>query len=322
MHHLQIAVLRGGPSEEYQVSMKTGAAVIASLERKGYKVKDITISKQGEWLENGLVKDPDTFLQSVDKVFVALHGAYGEDGQVQKILQRHNIPFTGSRSFSSALAFNKAMTKKALLSYGIQTPEFAELSKDNLDTYKTDTINIQNCFGPEYIIKPINSGSSHGVRIVRAGESLSEAVAASLEQYDQILIEELIRGREATCATLENYRSNQIYVFPVMEIIPERDHQFFDHEAKYNGRTQEICPANFSFSERTKIAEVASFVHETLDLSQYSRSDFMVNKNGVYFLEVNTLPGLTSESLYPKAAASVGLNYDDLIVHLIDSASY
>lgn len=320
MSHRQIAVLRGGPSEEYQVSMNTGSEVLSALKRLGYKTKDITITKQGEWLDGGLVRAPESILESIDLVFVALHGRYGEDGEVQKILQRLNIPFTGSRAFSSAIAFNKALTKKSLIGFGILMPDWRELSSDE-DLNLSEAINdVKSAFGPEYIIKPVASGSSFGVSMVRAGEDLETAIRKALETHEKILVEEFIRGREATCATLENFRNDDIYIFPSVEIIPPRDSLFFDTNVKYNGQTVEICPSRFSYGERAKLAEITALVHQTLDLSQYSRSDYIINNNGVYFLEVNTLPGLTTESLYPKAAAAVGLNYDQLIVHLVETA--
>jgi len=321
MSHLQVAVLRGGPSVEYAVSMNTGSEVLKALAASGFNTKDIIITKQGEWLDRGLVKSPEAALQAVDVVFIALHGAYGEDGAVQRILQRLGIPFTGSRAFPSAIAFNKNLTKKSLAAHDILTPESVEVSADDLDEVVTISSNILDSFGPEYIVKPVASGSSFGVEHIRPGQSLEEAIRTALLDSDRILVEEFIRGREATCATLEDFRNDKIYVFPAVEIITPRDRQFFDTESKYNGQTSEICPSRFSYGDRAKIAEVAGLVHDVLDLTQYSRSDFIVSDKGVYFLEVNTLPGLTSESLYPKAAAAVGLDINALVRHLVETAT-
>ncbi len=321
MNHLQVAVLRGGPNEAYSISMKSGAAVIESLLKSNYRVKDIIVTKQGEWLEDGVVKNPELVLKSVDLAFIALHGEYAEDGQVQKILQRHNIPFTGSNSFSSAIAFNKDLTKKTLSPYGVLMPESKLITKDDESSLDSIAKEITDSFGPEYIIKPAKNGSSLGIKLVRAGENLTKAIEGSLETYDDILVEEFIRGREASCATLENFRNDLIYVFPSIEVIVSRDHQFYNTTAKTDSSSLEICPATFSYGERAKIAEITALAHQALHLSQYSRSDFIINKNGVYFLEVNTLPSLGSESLYPKTAAAVGLKFDDLVVHLIQTAT-
>ncbi len=321
MNHLRVAVLRGGPSEEYQVSMRTGATVLAALYEKQYQVKDIVITRNGEWLDGGLVRTPESALKAIDVVFVALHGAFGEDGEVQKILQRLRIPFTGSRAFPSAVAFNKTLTKKALAGVGVKTPRYREVQAGTEENILDLVQNIQNEFGPEYILKPVASGSSFGVTLVPPGGNLADALVESFKIHDRILIEEYIRGKEATVATLENFRNDSLYVFPAVEIVPPSTVQFFSTDSKYNGTTTEICPARFSYSERTKISEIAAAVHRELDLAQYSRSDFILGDDGVYFLEVNTLPGLTPESLYPKAAAAVGLKLEDLVVHLIEHAT-
>ncbi len=321
MNHLQVAVLRGGPSEEYHISMKTGHAVLEALAKSGYRTKDIIISKQGEWLERGLVRAPENTLDAVDVVFIALHGAFGEDGEVQKIIQRLGIPFTGSRSFASALAFNKNMTKEALKKHEVLMPEDVLVTIDDIDELISIAANINDSFGPEYIIKPVASGSSFGVEHVHLGQSLSEALAESLHNYDRVLVEEFIRGKEATSAVLENFRDDSLYVFPAVEIIPSRDFQYFTTQAKYDGSTIEICPARFSYGERDTINSVSALVHDILNLSQYSRSDFIIGEKGVYFLEVNTLPGLTPQSLYPKATASVGLELQQLVDHLVNTAN-
>jgi D-alanine-D-alanine ligase len=321
MSHLQVAVLRGGPSEEYQVSMKTGATVLQALAENGYQTKDIVITRQGQWLDRGLVKDPENALLAIDVVFIALHGTYGEDGEVQKIIQRQGIPFTGSRSFASAVAFNKQLTKDSLKDHGVLMAQHREISRDLESEVVTITNEIKEKFGKEYIIKPTSSGSSFGVEFVGEDESLENAIRKSLDKYEKIMVEEFIRGREATSATLEKFRDQEVYVFPTIEIITPKDAQFFSTDSKYDGRTLEICPSNFSYSDREKIAEISALVHKALDLSQYSRSDFIVNDNGIYFLEVNTLPGLTNESLYPKAAASVGLDINQLIAHLVENAT-
>lgn len=321
MSHARVAVLRGGPSVEHAVSMRTGGTVLAALASLGYYAKDVVITKNGDWLDGGVVRAPESILKAIDVVFIALHGEYGEDGQVQKLLQRLNIPFTGSRAFPSAVAFNKDLTKRSLESAGVLMPKHRNVSFDEKSETVTIADSIMSEFGPEYIIKPTASGSSFGVQFVSQGQSLAEALDEALLENGRVLVEEFIRGKEATAATLENFRNDSIYVFPTVEIVTPRHTQFFDTESKYNDQTQEICPSRFSYAERSTIEEVAALVHKTLDLTQYSRSDFMVADGKVYFLEVNTLPGLTAESLYPKAAAAVGLDVTKLIEHLIENAT-
>ncbi len=322
MSNLRIAVLSGGPSAEYDISMKTAGAVLSSLQRQNYLFKNITITKKGEWLENGIIKNTEQALCDVDIVFLAMHGEYSEDGEVQKILQRMNIPFTGSRSLPSAIAFNKKLTKQTLLAYDILMPRhYALNSSDSAFDIDSVVSDIQAQFGPEYMIKPVATGSSIGARMVREGESLKKAITEAFLENNLLLVEEYIRGKEASCAVLENFRSENIYSFPTVELVYPPHFQFFTKEAKYSGDSQAICPSRFSYDERSMIEDVSAKVHDALGLSQYSRSDFIVRDGKAYFLEVNSLPGLTPQSIFPKAAESVGVTFDQLIDHLIKTAT-
>ena len=321
MTNQRVAVLRGGPSEEYSVSMKTGRAVLDALDRNNIPSKDIIITKSGEWLEEGKVKPIGSVLGGVDIVFLALHGGFAEDGEVQKILQSFGVPFTGSSSLPSALAFNKSLTKDILGKEGILTPQHRVIRNTELQELDQIIVEIDEKFGPEYIIKPTASGSSISTEFIRSRFSLQEGIERLLEQYDSIIVEEFIRGREATVAVLENFRNKDLYTFPIVEIIPPRKFPFYNYEAKYSGETQIVCPSNFSYTERDLLQNITEHIHKTLNLSQYSRSDFIVRDNKIYFLEVNTLPGLTNESIFPKAAKTVGLEFDDLITHLLVTAS-
>ncbi len=321
MNHKRVTILRGGPSAEYEVSMRSGANVLRALQKHYTTVTDVVITKQGDWIYGGLVRPPEQVLAATDVVFIALHGTYGEDGEVQKLIQRHNIPFTGSRSLPSAIAFNKHLTKETLKQYGVRMPDHHVITADQIEDLATIVQDLSERFGPDYFVKPLASGSSVGVEFVREGDDLASVLQQALTQSDRVLVEEYIRGREATCGVLEGYRDQDYYLFPTIEIIPPREYDFFTTEAKYNGKTEEICPGNFSYTERIAIAELTELVHKALGLSQYSRSDFIVRNGQPYFLEVNTLPGLTAESLLPKAAAAVGMSYEELVVYLIETAT-
>lgn len=321
MSYRRIAVLRGGPSEEYSVSMLSGEKVLGALQKLERPYKDIIISKGGEWIENGFVKKPEMALEAVDIVFIALHGTYGEDGQVQRILERKKIPFTGSRALSSAIAFNKELTKQTLKRSGIKMPRHRKIDKTDLVNLDEEINHIFSEVGNELFVKPLASGSSFGTRYVPSKEILRTTIVELLIQYEQILVEEYIRGREATVGVLNNFRSADIYALPAIEIVPPNGSALFSNENKYNGTTEEIVPGRFSYSEKAKLSEIAQLVHKAIDCKQYSRSDFIVRDGEVYFLEINTLPGLTSESLFPKAAAAIGLEYHQLIQHLVDNAS-
>ena len=195
----RVAVVRGGPSSEYEVSMATGTGVIDALKKLGYTVSDITVSKKGEWLVNGMVKKPEQALMTTDVVFIAMHGAYGEDGTIQRICERLHIPFTGSNSFPSSLAFNKDTTKRALLPHNIKTPKHVKITEQMIDDIDGLTYLIKNSFGPEYVLKPTSSGSSHGVIMANNAAELRTAILQMATNEGDFMIEERIRGREATC---------------------------------------------------------------------------------------------------------------------------
>jgi len=316
----RVAVLRGGPSEEYAVSMQTGSGVLGALRALGYNYKDITITKKGDWLENGFIKSPDQALEAVDAVFLALHGTYGEDGQIQRMLQRKRIPFTGSRALSSGIAFNKELTKHTMKPHGLKMPKHRRVSRSELPQLKEEIPIIFADLGTELFVKPIANGSSLGARHAPTHDILFNALQELLQEYEEVLVEEFIRGKEATVAVLDNFRNQAIYVLPVIEIIPPNGTPMFSHTDKYNGQTQEIVPGRFSYHEKSQLLEAAELVHRVIDCKHYSRSDFIVKDGEIFFLEVNTLPGLTTESLFPKAAKAVGLEYNQLIEHLIERA--
>lgn len=320
MKNLRVAVLRGGPSEEYDVSLQTGRGVLDSLSRRGTSVIDVLVNKQGEWNINGFIRRPEEALAGVDVVFIALHGSYGEDGTVQRILDRVGVAYTGSRAYPSAIALNKILTKDVLRPVGVRMPAHLRVSAAGTDIRRV-AATIESLFGPSYVVKPITGGSSIGTVIAHGVHELIRALQIALATREDVMVEELINGREATVGVVEGLRGQDHYVLPTIEIVPPAAHGFFDYEVKYNGQTEEICPGRFSEAEKNKLSEAALGAHRLLGLSQYSRSDFIVDKKGdIYFLETNTLPGLTKESLIPKALSAVGHSYDDFIWHLVNTA--
>jgi D-alanine-D-alanine ligase len=212
------------------------------------------------------------------------------------------------------------MTKDVMREHGIKMAPHMTVSSESRGNVHGIASAIGGMFGPQYVIKPVASGSSVGTMMVENPALLPQALDDALSIYDQVLVEKRIAGREATCGVLDRFRGEETYVLPPIEIVPPESAAFFTNAAKYDGSTDEICPGRFARRETEEMERVARLVHETLGLSQYSRSDFMVAKDGVYFLEVNTLPGLTSESLFPKAMVAVGSTYEELVRHLIQDA--
>ncbi len=320
MHNIRVAVLRGGPSDEYPISLETGAGVLAALDRSRFDPIDIVITKRGEWLIDGRERLPEQVLHAVDVVFNALHGAYGEDGTVQRILDRYKVKYTGSKALASGIAMNKGLTKDMLKDTGIKMAPHMIVRRDALHDVHAISNKIVDRFGPQYVIKPVSSGSSVGTMMVKNPALLPQALTDALKNFEEVIVEARIEGREATCGVVENYRDTALYALPPIEIVPPPHAEFFDREVKYSGETEEICPSRFNHETKATLEAWAKLAHETLDLSQYSRSDFIVAPDGIYFLEVNTLPGLTPNSLLPKAILAVGGTYKDFITHLLIDA--
>lgn len=323
MHKPRIGVLRGGPSNEYDVSLNSGASVLFALRNQLehlYHARDILIDKKGAWHLDGVEIAPETISSKIDVAFNALHGSYGEDGKVQDFLEAHGIPFTGSGSLGSAVGMNKILTKKICADHGIKSPYWKEVSSDSVRA-DVDAVaqQIFTTFILPAVIKPNSSGSSVGVSIVRNFAELVSALESAALHDDTILIEEFIPGIEATCGVVEGFRGHELYALPPVEIRPMT--AFFDYEAKYQGKSEEIVPATFSDSIKKTLEDLSGKIHRALGLRHYSRSDFIIHpRRGIYMLEVNTLPGLTAESLVPKSLRAVGSDVHELVEHLIGLA--
>jgi len=313
-----IAVLRGGPSSEYEVSLKTGKSVITTLQDV-YRVIDITIDKQGVWHKQGVEVEPIKVLRGVDVVFNAMHGEYGEDGQVQDLLQSLNVPFTGPKKLAAVISINKIKTKEIYESYDIKTPDYRVVEKgEDITSVATEIVRE---FRMPVVVKPADKGSSVGISVATNFKELESALSVAFQSCNIILIEEHIKGKEGTVGVVEGLRDQALYTLPSVEIIPPSDKNFFDYEAKYGGETEEVCPGNFTQKEKEVMNEYARKAHEILGLRHYSRTDFMIHQTrGIFALETNALPGLTAESLLPKALDAVGITYKDFLVHVIELA--
>ncbi len=318
MHRFRVGVVRGGPSSEYDVSLNTGASILQHIDREKYNPVDVLIDKRGLWHIGGLPISEERALRQVDVVVNAMHGEYGEDGTVQRLFEQFRVPHTGSGSLASAIAFNKGLTKHALRNAGVKMAPHRMLGvEDDLDR---TLINIFRTLPQPSVIKPIAAGSSVGVTIAHNFDEFTIGVHHAFEISPKVMVEEFIKGREATVGVVDDFRGEKLYALFPIEIIPPVHKKFFDYEAKYGGETEEICPGNFSAAEKDELQRLAKLVHETIGLSHYSRSDFIVSRRGIYFLEVNTLPGMTNESLVPKAVRAAGSSLAHFIDHLIQLA--
>lgn len=313
-----VSVLRGGPSREHSVSLQTGHAFITGLHPERYTVRDIYIDKDGSWHERGRPVTPDQVLRFTDVAIIGLHGEYGEDGEVQKLLERFGTPYTGSDSFASFVAMHKVLAKEKAKEHGLLTPRYAFIEEgSDIEAAVREAVRT---FPMPVVVKPVRWGSSVGVSLLTGYLPVYETVRQLLaEGAGGVLIEEYIRGTEATAGVVEGLRDMRLYPLPPVEIVPPES-DFFSYESKYNGTSKEICPARLPKTLNEELARQAQVMHDALGLRHYSRSDFIVSPRGIYYLETNTLPGLTKESLFPKSLAAVGVSFPDFVDHVVGLA--
>ena len=295
----------GGSSSEKNISIKTANAIIASISNK-YSIEPINITFDGDF----------SFLKQVKKrdvIFNALHGGSGENGDIQSILEMNGLIYTGSDSKASRTCMNKHLSKLVAQSEGIKVPRWI-LYKDNDDNKQKLFNSSENKFSYPLIIKPNNEGSTVGLAKVDSKEEIGIAISSALEFSNEIMIEEYISGREITVGILGNR------ALPIVEIFPEKD--LFDYECKYlDGMSKYEVPANLDKDLAIKIQKDAIKIHESIGCRHYSRVDFMLDKdNNYYFLEINSLPGMTSTSLLPMAAKEAGLEFNQLINIILNMA--
>jgi len=317
MTAIRVGVLRGGVSNEYDVSLKTGGNVLNVLPKNKYKGVDILMEKDGALIINGRSLKFADLPQHVDVVFNALHGEFGEDGRVQQLLESIGIPYTGSSAMPSSLGMNKVISKEFAERAGMAVPKHLLLKREEVTDIPELSFDLFKTISQPRIIKPIFGGSSIGMTFASNLGKLKEGIEKGFEHEDTIMLEEHILGKEVTCGVVDNFRGQKSYALPVVEIQTPEENDFFDYDAKYSGKSREVCPAYISSDLKRKIEEMAVLIHEQLGLRHYSRSDFIIGRNNIYFIEVNTLPGLTEESLLPKSLEVIGLNMPDFVDHVI-----
>ena len=289
----KIAVLMGGPGEEKDVSLKSGQAIKKALNHNGYDVTSIILDTKLE----KLVKE----LLSVDLVFLGLHGNIGENGTIQGFLDALGIIYTGSGPLSSAICMDKNISKIIAKNNGIMTPKW-KLCDTVIDDAKMNY---------PVIVKPNGQGSTVGLRIAHNESELKPALEYAFNYDNSVLVEEYIQGRELTVMLIDGKAQ------PVCEIIPS--HEFYDYECKYTaGMSKYICPAEIDDNISNYVKKISENLFDLLKCENYSRADFrMDDQNKFWFLEMNTLPGMTDTSLAPISALVAGISFNELIDKIV-----
>lgn len=330
MNKLNVALLVGGTSPERQVSKASSKSIYKALTELGYNVKVFDPGLGVNQFTNiddyfieedkGVLKDENyikliasSLFDNIDVVFIGLHGKWGEDGALQSLLELRGIKYTGSSILASAIAMDKIYSKIMFRHFGVLTPNWIDLEKDNYNLSEVKSLIKEKIFYP-CIVKPNDSGSTIGLSKCKDESEIDSAIIEAFKYSSKILIEEFIPGRELTVAVINNK------TYPVLEIIPHSG--FYDYESKYTpGMTDYIVPADISNELSLHLQNQALLAFKALGCKTYSRVDFRVNeKNEAYVLEVNNLPGMTSTSLVPKMAKCAGLSFNELIDIILKDA--
>ncbi|RLE08293.1 D-alanine--D-alanine ligase [Candidatus Aerophobetes bacterium] len=298
----KICVLKGGISPEREISLKSGEAVERGLREAGYKTFSLD-SRDRNFFDQLVEERPDV-------VFIALHGTYGEDGTIQGWLELAGITYTGSGVLASALAMDKANSRRILISEGILFPRFRVVERG-----REDGISLK--FPLPWVVKPVRGGSTLGVSLVKEEGKLREALKEAF-RYDGscAIIEEYIRGREITVGIIDDPEPK---VLPIIEILSKNE--LYDYKAKYtDGFCEFVVPASLKKNEYLKVEEMALRVYRALGCRDFARIDMIVKDGEPYLLEVNTIPGMTEKSLLPRAAQAKGISFASLVEKIVKAA--
>jgi len=318
-----IAIICGGDSGEYEISIKSGRVVSEHLDKSKYngwlvEIKGEDWFYQGEDGKKYFIDKNDFSLTvkgeriSFDGVFNAIHGTPGEDGKMQGYLDMLDIPYTSCGVDSSALSFNKHLCNRFISAYGISVANSVVIRKGE----KVDRKQVIDNLGLPLFVKPARSGSSVGVSKVHKEDDFDEAVRKALAEDDQVLVEEYIEGRELACGLIN--KGEELIVFPLTEIISKKD--FFDYEAKYTeGLAHEVTPAKVDVEVEQDIKTLSAFLFRQMGCKGFVRFDYILSGKGLYFLEVNAIPGMTEASLLPQMANAFGMSITELFTIALDN---
>ena len=302
----RIGVLMGGASTERDISLKSGRAVYKVLKNKNYDVIPLDLTSEIEKEVISIIKKAD-----ISVAFITLHGRFGEDGTIQKILEKLRVPYTGSDQKASRIAMDKLASRKIFRRHNIAVPKFVIINKNKQYNFK---IIVKELRGFPVVVKPTTQGSSVGVSIVDNLEDLDKAISLAMQFDSKIIVEEYIKGRELTVGILQDKP------LPVIEIVPKEI--FFNYRAKYKSdATDYIVPAELPNNIYRKVQKIGLRAHRVIKCKDFSRTDLILDlENRPVVLEVNSIPGLTATSLLPKAALASNIDFSELCSRLIKLA--
>lgn len=328
---VRVGVLMGGTSAEREISLASGNSILKNLDRSRYDPIPIIIESSGAWVlptssrrrqRTCVAESAASILQrgGFDLILIALHGPRGEDGTVQGLLECFGMPYTGSGVLASALAMHKAKAKTVLERSGLLTPPACSIARTRpLPEIERTALDFASQVGLPVVAKPADSGSSFGVTLVHCDREIPSAVGLAREHGSEVLIERWISGKEVSCGVLGNAEQGSAEPLPVTEILPRGE--FFDFQNKYTpGEAAEYTPARLDETTTGKVQETAVRAHLALGCAGLSRVDMILHENDVFVLEVNTIPGMTENSLCPQQARAAGMGFGGLLDRIIELA--
>lgn len=317
MHRTAVGVLRGGVSDGYASSLRSGASVLQSLSPDAYDVRDILIDREGSWHVRGVRAEPVRALQGLDVVINALYNdGVGIEGGVAQVLRHAGVSYTGTRGATASLMLNRAWMREALRGKGIRMARAKNISHSGADVVQIAQ-DIFAEFGPPYVLKPVSAGNAVGARIVSTIYDLPEVLDDMFMQYDTLLVEEFIPGKNVSVGVIEAFRREPLYALPPTELIQPEGISIADVTLREKGEVSYRTPWIAGNDHKREMIDLARDVHTTLGLSHYSRSDFIVRGSHVYLIGVNALPELHETSAFNTMLEGVGATLPQFIEHII-----
>lgn len=313
----RIGIIRGGVSEEYDLSLRTGANVQRALHDAGLEAIDMLLDKDGVLHIKGIPADMETAKGEVDTVWNALHGSFGEDGQLQELFDRYDIPYTGSGAETSKLAFDKQAAKEHVKELGINTPQSMLVMPEGDESVSAVTQRIYKTMSPPWVLKPLTGGGSVRTYFAFTPLELAQFVEESITEGQPFLAEQYVYGREAAVGVIDHFRDQEEYVLPVVEVqSPSRG--IHTHEMRRGDEQYGRMNGGFTTDERSMLSDLAKKLHTHFGAKDYSQSEFIVDKQGKpWFIELDTHPHLTNNSPFLVALEAVGASLQEFVKSVI-----